>query len=266
MSLQHSDTILIKLGGSILHQEETIDALCRDIQRLRENNQKILLVHGGSKAINEALKQYHIEAEFIDGLRVTSNKAIKIIEMVLCGQVNQILVRGLNHHQVPAIGLSGAENRMLFCKPHSEVHGFVGDIETVHPGMILHLLSCEPALMPVIASIGVNEAGQAMNINADLAAAHLAASLNVKQLIYLTDQDGIYDQERRLFSMLSISQLIELINEGIVTGGMLVKVRAILHALHQGLDEVLILNGQKEDVLSKVILNQERQGSLCTSN
>ncbi len=125
----HASTILIKLGGSILHDAELMRSLCEDIKLIKGCGIKIVLVHGGSKAINKTLAVNSIESKFIDGLRVTSPEAMKIIEMVLCGQVNKSLVRKLNSIGLQAIGLSGSDNNMLLCEPYSLEHGFVGKIK-----------------------------------------------------------------------------------------------------------------------------------------
>ncbi|MBA3535841.1 MAG: acetylglutamate kinase [Tatlockia sp.] len=257
-------TILIKAGGSILHEEERITLLCDDIKSLKEAGYKIILVHGGGKAINEALTIHDIPSEFIDGLRVTSSAAIKVIEMVLCGQVNQRLVRKLNHLGMDAIGLSGAEHKMLLCDYHSQKHGFVGDIQAVNPFFLNHILTSLD-LMPVIASIGIDRDGNALNINADMAACHLANSLGVDQLIYLTDQDGIYNAQGKIFSSLSEQNLQQLISHSIVEGGMLVKVKAILASLKAGLKGIMVLNGKQNQILLDAVLHNKGVGTLCSN-
>jgi acetylglutamate kinase len=257
-------TILIKAGGSILHDEERTSLLCDDIKSLKEAGFKIILVHGGGKAINEALTIHGIESEFIDGLRVTSAAAIKVIEMVLCGQVNQLLVRKLNHLRVNAIGLSGAENQMLLCDYYSQQHGFVGDIKAVNPFFVNHILASLDSI-PVIASIGIDKAGNALNINADMAACHLANSLGVDQLIYLTDQDGIYNDQGKIFSSLSEQNLQQLIHHSIVEGGMLVKVKAILASLKAGLEGIMVLNGKQNQILLDAVLHKKGVGTLCSN-
>jgi acetylglutamate kinase len=256
--------ILIKVGGSILHDSDYINDLCCDLKTILANGYQLVLVHGGSKAINEALNVYGIESNFIDGLRVTSSKAIKIIEMVLCGQVNQMLVRGLNKIGVKATGLSGAENQLLQCNYLEDKYGFVGEIKQVNATDIEDLLANQ--IVPVVATIGVDDDGNALNINGDMAACYLANALTVDQLIYLTDQDGIYNNDGKLFSTLSENCLQELVNQAIVKDGMLVKVNAILKALQHNLDQVLITNGKQQKILIKTILNQQNPGTLCLKN
>jgi acetylglutamate kinase len=259
-------TLLIKIGGSILHDEQSIISLCMDIKTIKEAGFQIILVHGGSHAINEALTIHGIQSEFVDGLRVTSAAAVKIIEMVLCGHVNLAIVKKLNSMGVSAIGLSGADQQMLLCDYYSKTHGFVGEIKAINTAMIHHLLSFKQtssSAIPVISTIGVDKAGNALNINADLTACHLANALNVDQLIYLTDQDGIYDSHGNVFSQLSEEKIQTLIDHAIVSGGMLVKARAVLASLKAGLTDILILNGNQKNVLLDVLLNEEKHGTSC---
>ncbi|MGQ3887570.1 acetylglutamate kinase [Legionella sp. CNM-1927-20] len=256
-----SKLILIKVGGSILHDLKAASALCNDLKAILASGYQIVLVHGGSKAINEALTIYGIESKFIAGLRVTSSVAIKIIEMVLCGQVNQMLVRMLNKLGIKAAGLSGAENHMLQCNYLDNKYGFVGEVKQVNPGDIHHLLANQ--ITPVIATIGVDDAGNAVNINGDMAACHLASALSVDKLIYLTDQDGIYNNQGELLATLSENALQELVKHAVVNNGMLVKVNAILNALQHNLDQVMIANGRQPNILINAILNQQNPGTLC---
>lgn len=255
-------TILIKAGGSILHEMKSVFSLCNQIKAITEAGYKVILVHGGGKAINEALSIHGIESEFIDGLRVTSKAAIKVIEMVLCGQVNQLLVRQLTHKGIKAMGISGVENQLLLCDFYSKNHGYVGEIKTVNTQFLSHLLFSLNTI-PVIASIGIDKKGNALNINADLAASELAKSLNVDQLIYLTDQEGIYDEQGQFLTSLSLSSLMQLIDNAIVSGGMLVKVKAILASLTAGLHEICVLNGRKKGVLVDTILQGKNLGTRC---
>jgi acetylglutamate kinase len=267
-SIQHAcnKTLLIKIGGSILHDEQKIASLCMDIKVIKESGYQIILVHGGSTAINEALTIHGIQSEFIDGLRVTSAAAAKVIEMVLCGHVNPSIVKKLNRIEVNAIGLSGTDQQMLFCDYYSKTHGFVGDIKAVNTEIIHHLLSFKNSCsnsIPVISTIGVDKEGNALNINADMAACHIANALRVAQLIYLTDQDGIYDSKGNIVPQLSEEKIQTLIAQCIVRGGMLTKAKAVLAPLKVGLTRILILNGNQKNVLLDVLFNDKKLGTLC---
>lgn len=259
----HEKKILIKVGGSILDNEAAIENLCADIKVLTDAGMKLVLVHGGSKAINRHLAIHNIESSFVDSLRVTSAAAMTIIEMVLCGNINKLLVRKLNSFGINAVGISGTDNAMLQCDYYSKTHGYVGAVKKVNPVTAIQLMSTS---IPVIAPIGVDKTGNAMNINADYAASHLASALNVDQLIYLTDQDGIYDPYKSIYPELSNNDLRRLITKKIVADGMLVKTKAILSALNNGFCQVLIMNGNSKNILLRKILASENIGTICKSH
>ncbi len=256
-----NNKILIKMGGSILNDPNTMALLCNGIKTLKEAGYKIIVVHGGGKAINATLAIHGVQSTFEQGLRITSAAAIKIIEMVLCGQVNQTLVRKLNHTGIDAIGLSGAAHHLLHCTQYSEQHGFVGKIKAVNTMLIKQILSLQS--IPVIASIGVDDHGQPLNINADMAACQIANALDVQQLIYLTDQDGIYDQNGQVLSQLTADDLQALIQQGVVTDGMLVKAKAILSSLKSGFKKIHILNGHKQQNLHETLFKTSWSGTVC---
>ena len=259
-------TFLIKLGGSILNSAQLIESLCLDLKLLKQAGINIVIVHGGSKAINQSLSSHDIESTFVEGLRVTSFEAMKIIEMVLCGHVNKVLVRKLNSIGMSAVGFSGADHNMLECDFYSKKHGYVGLIKSINQKAIAHLLSKEGVsfnAIPVIAPVGVNAEGDPMNVNADDAASHLANALAVEKLIYLTDQEGVYDQRGALYSELSTNDLEGLVHDGTVKDGMLTKVKAILVALKGNLNHVHILNGSERHVLIKELFTVHGIGTLC---
>lgn len=266
----HGTTMLIKLGGSILDDDAIIKSLCHDLKLLKESGIKIIIVHGGSKAINTYLSLNNITSEFVAGLRITSVEAMTVIEMVLCGHVNTKLVRQLNSIGVKATGLSGADNNMLQCEYFSEQHGCVGSINSISTDLISQLLSPNTNAMhyssiPVIAPVGVDLNGNAMNINADYAASYIATAMKVDKLIYMTDQDGIHDNNGSIYQTLSPSDLQQLITNNTVTGGMLTKTKAILSALDGNLTHVHILNGNKQHVLIEELFTENCAGTLCTN-
>lgn len=259
-------TFLIKLGGAILEDPDNLAHICKDLKLLTQAGIHIVIVHGGSTSINQTLKVHGIESSFEDGLRVTSLEAVKVIEMVLCGHVNKQLVRQLNYIGLQATGLSGSDNNMLMCQPYSQVHGYVGVISSVNVEPVIQLLKT-PSLVnnaiPIIAPIGVNHKGQPMNINADYAASQLAVALKVDKLIYLTDQDGIFDKQGHLISEISKDSLRGLISNHTVLGGMLTKSKAILAALSTNLNHVHILNGNHQHVLIEELFTTNGVGTLC---
>jgi acetylglutamate kinase len=259
-------TVLIKLGGSVLNDQTAIKNLCSDLTLLKHMGIKLFLVHGGSKAINEQLAINHISSTFINGLRVTSPAAMNIIEMVLCGHVNPLLVRMLNHMGLPTLGLSGVDNQLLQCTTLDPSYGCVGHIEHINTRYLAKLLAQQDdvdAPIPVIAPIGVNAQGNAMNINADVAASALAIALQANKLIFVTDQTGIYNHKGEIYSELFDTELAALIANKVVTGGMLSKVNAILAALQAGINNIHILNGHHPHCLIEELFTVRGIGTLC---
>ena len=259
-------TILIKVGGSILNDDALIHTLCRDLTLLRKVGIKVVVVHGGSKAINEALALNQLDNKFINGLRVTTKEGMRVIEMVLTGHINTMLVRKLNHMRVNATGLTGADSGMLLCDHISEDHGYVGQITQVNVAPIHNVLSLQSmghGAIPVIAPVGVDENGHAMNINADWAAVEIAHALKVDKLIYLTDQNGIYDKDDNIISEITGAGLQQLIEDGTVSGGMLTKVDTIISALDKNIDNIHIINGKQYGALISELFTVKGIGTLC---
>ena len=259
----HGCTLVIKLGGSLLNDPHLIQQVCKDLQLLQNAGINLVLVHGGSKAIEENLAARQIPSHFIDGLRVTSAAAIKVIEMVLCGHVNPLLVRQLNQAELTATGLCGSDNQMLRCQAYSQQHGFVGQIQHVNPTAIQHIMAMRS--IPVIAPIGVDTQGNTFNINADWAASAIAIALQADKLIYVTDQNGVYDNNGKTLPVLTLTDLHNLINNKTVHSGMLTKVNAIIASLHAHLDHVHIINGKQPHALIKEIFTTQGIGTLCNN-
>lgn len=260
--------ILIKLGGSILEDMNRVKHLCEDLSLLKAAGIDIIIVHGGSKAINQELEHRKITSEFHEGQRITTIEMIECIEMVLCGHVQKNIVRTLNTMGVNAIGLTGSDNNMLLCSRVSEKLGEVGQIDKVDVSLLEQCFSTSqtmPGVIPVISPIGVDSQGNALNINADWAASAIAKALNIHKLIYLTDQDGIYDGTGELLSELDAGQLKELIDQGIVEDGMLTKVKTIISALQQGISHIHILNAKYRHVLLAELFTDEGVGTICRS-
>lgn len=259
-------SVLIKLGGSILHDPHMIRLLCEDLSLLKATGMSIVIVHGGGKAISCALEQAKINSEFLDGLRVTTPEAMDVIEMVLCGHINSLLVRQLNALGVEAVGLSGADQGMLMCEPLSPKYGEVGQIKTIATDLLDTLLTPSPSSstsIPIIAPIGIGPLGQALNINADVAASALALSMNVEKLIYLTDQEGIKGKHNERLSTLYAQDLRHLIQQGTVCDGMLTKVNAVLQALEGGIHDIHIINGKTPHSILTELFTAQGIGTVC---
>lgn len=192
-----SSRVLIKLGGASFQDETTLETVAQALKQFRRYGYQVILVHGGGPSINAELTRRGITWSFQQGQRVTTPEMMDVIESVLCGDINSKLVRFLGSHNIPAVGLSGADNRLLLCQQASSSLGQVGNVQEVTTQWVEGILKLEDSPIPVIAPIGVGLSGEAYNINADWAAAHLAAALKVEYLIFLTDQQGILDPDRK---------------------------------------------------------------------
>jgi len=260
-------TLLMKIGGAALTDPALVKALCSDLALIRHAGVKVVLVHGGGPSINQELMLRGLTWEFIGGQRATTPEMMDIVEMVLCGGVNRKIVRTLNAAGVLAAGVSGSDARLLQCKQASPKLGQVGAIEAVNPAVIQQYLATqrEPGqgMIPVIAPVGSGKSGQAFNVNADWAAAHIAVALGIQKVIYLTDQDGILDGAGKIVSELDAGELEQLIESGVVKGGMLAKAQTMLFALKSSVQELHVLNARREHCLIDELFTNAGVGTLC---
>lgn len=257
----NSSRVLIKVGGAALKDDSVLDTVTQAIQRYRRNSYKVVVVHGGGPAINAALESKGIKWTFVDGQRVTSPEMMTVIETTLCGEVNRKLVRHMGGSGLPVVGFSGTDNHTLMCTRQNEALGQVGQIQAVNCAWLEVLMRLPSAPVPVMAPIGIGHNGEAFNINADWAATKLAVALGVEQLIFLTDQKGILDGNKRLIETTTPLELQALMDDGTIQGGMMTKARSILHARKCGIPLVRVLNGV--DALNAV--NDESIGTVCAT-
>lgn len=263
-----SNTLLIKVGGSVLNDPVMIQSICDNLQILHDHNISIILVHGGGKAIDQALKIHHLSSQMIDGLRVTTDPMMDIIEMVLSGKVNQQLVRSINATGIPAMGLSGTDQNLLLCEALNPMYGRVGKISQVNTEFLSNLIQFQQLsninMIPVIAPIGVDLNGNAFNINADWVAATIAIALKMNTIMFMTDQPGIYDHENSMIPQLSVSKIKQMINAGIINNGMLVKANAIIHALENGINYIHIIKAPNSKDFANDYITGKIIGTTCT--
>jgi acetylglutamate kinase len=248
-----SKIIVIKYGGSAMKDKNLEKQILKDIILLKYVGMKPVIVHGGGSEISEEMKKKNKTPQFINGLRVTDEETMEIIEMVLTGKINTRLVAEINLHisegpgnGVKGIGLSGEDAQLLTVKKHqiSEL-GLVGDVENINPEILMILL--EKNYIPVIATVGVDKEGVRYNINADTVAAQIAISLQAEKLIFLTDVDGIFKDSSNpstIISSLNINKTKELIESGCVQKGMIPKVDAAIQAIKGGVKKIHLLNGK----------------------
>lgn len=259
-------TFVIKYGGSAMEDAELCRQVVADIELLKLMGIRVVLVHGGGKAINAQLKALNIPVNFKGGLRVTDEQTMRAVQQVLVGQVNQGLVWALNEYGHNAVGISGADGKTLKAAPMDPSLGRVGRIREVDPSLIETIL--EDGYIPVIASVGCGPDGF-YNINADVAAGKVAEAMGADKLIYLTDVDGLYgdvDDEDSLIQTLTRSETHELLASGALGGGMLPKIRSIAEALDAGVSEVVILNGTFPHSLLLEIFTDAGCGTMFTQD
>ncbi|PWU22370.1 MAG: acetylglutamate kinase [Bdellovibrio sp.] len=233
--------LLLKVGGSALRDGSVLTVVGSAIAELRHAGHEILVVHGGGPAINQELERRGISWQFIDGQRVTTPEMMDVIEMVLCGRVNRQLVRKLALSGFDCVGFAGTDAGLLSCVPASAQLGRVGQVEHVNSSVLAAWLTDNVGGVPIIAPVGLGADGECYNINADWAASQIAVAVKCQSLIFLTDQEGIWDENRRVREQLTAQQVQGLIEREIARDGMKVKCRAILHALHSGVEMVRVM-------------------------
>jgi len=248
--------LVIKLGGSTLEHQRTV---LQDIIWLRHMGVYPILVHGGGPYINEWLKRLNIEAHFENGLRVTDSQTLEIVRMVLLGQVNPQLVLMTSQMGGKAIGLSGTDGGMIRAHIANARLGFVGEIDAVDATPVWNLI--ETGYIPIIAPLGEAMDGTCLNINADLVASHLAGALGAAKLLFLSNVAGICHTDSKLIEEVSGAQANQLIEEGVITGGMIPKVQACLDAL-ETVPCVHILDGREPHILLKGLSANHTAGTM----
>ena len=246
--------IVLKLGGSSLQNPGTQQELTSLVRGYRAQGFDVVVVHGGGPAINQELTARGIEWKFINGQRQTTLEMIDVIEDVLAVQINSHLVATLIAADIPAVGLSGAQGQTLLCSQASEELMQVGKIEAVNTALIETALTLDGAPTPVIAPLGVDAAGAKYNINADWAAAKIAMALKAEKLVFLTDQNGILDQNSQLVQHATPRLINKMISDGVISGGMYTKVMTMMTALTEGVGQVRVLNA---NVASQLLQNEQ---------
>ncbi len=251
-------TFVVKLGGSVA---EAGDTVVQDIAILRKLGVRIVIVHGGGQAISGWLQRIGKEPRFVHGLRVTDDETMEVVAMVLAGKVNTDIVVALQRHSLAALGLTGADGSLFEAIPLSpgEELGLVGNVTKVNPTAVYAAL--DSGFIPVIAPIGYNRELGLMNVNADTAAGELAAAMAAEKAIFLTDVDGVLDADGHLISTLTESQVVELISQGVISGGMIPKVEACIRAL-AGARSAHIINGKVPNALLLEVLTESGIGTM----
>lgn len=255
--------VVIKYGGNAMINEELKDAVMGDIALLSLIGVKVVLIHGGGPEITDMLGKIGKKSEFVNGLRVTDKETADIVQMVLAGKVNKSLVNHLESKGCKAIGLCGADGHLISAKVKDEQLGFVGEITDINPEPIFDLLN--QGYVPVISTTAFDTDGNVYNINADTAAAGIAGVLGAESFISMTDIAGILrdkDDPSTLIPKVYVSDIPQLVNDNIISGGMIPKVDCCRDAIRKGVNKVFIIDGRVPHSLLIEILTDEGLGTM----
>ena len=263
----YNKIVVVKYGGNAMIDEQLKAQVMEDMVLLHLIGVKVVLVHGGGPEISQMLKRIGKETEFVDGLRVTDKESMDIVQMVLTGKVKKTLVNLLEKNGGKAMGISGIDGHMIDAVAKDERLGYVGRITAVNVEPILDLL--ENGYIPVISTVGCDSDGNAYNINADTAAARIAAGLKAESLISMTDICGILrdrDDPDTLISRVTVSEAAQLFRDGIISGGMVPKVDCCVDAVMCGVKKVFIMDGRVPHSILIEMLTDEGAGTMVVGD
>lgn len=262
----YNKIIVVKYGGNAMINEELKEAVMGDIVLLSLIGIKIVLVHGGGPEITDMLKKINKESRFVDGLRVTDKESVDIVQMVLAGKINKNLVNALQLKGGKAIGLSGMDGHMIKAVQMRPELEYVGEVTEVNTQPVLDVL--EKGYIPVISTVGCDNEGNVYNINADTAAARIAGALKAESLISMTDIAGLLrdkDDVSTLISKVYVSEVGELVRDGVISGGMIPKVECCIEAIRQGVHKVFIIDGRIPHSILIELMTDEGIGTMFVS-
>lgn len=255
--------VVVKYGGSAMKDEDLKQKVILDLVLLWTIGVKVVLVHGGGPEINAVMAKLGKKAEFIDGLRVTDRETVGIVQMVLAGKVNKTIVNQLEGKGAKAIGLSGMDGRLIEAEQKDERLGYVGNITRINTQPIYDLL--DRGYIPVISTIGCDRQGNAYNINGDTAAAEIAGALKAERFILMTDIDGVLrdkDDPSTLISEISREEAEKYCADGVISGGMIPKVKSCFDAIEEGVKSTVIINGTVPHAILTELLTNEGCGTM----
>ena len=274
-------TFVIKYSGNAMDKADLRDAFAQDIIMLKYIGINPVIVHGGGPQIGQYLKKMGLESKFVGGLRVTDKETMDIVEMVLGGLVNKSIVQLINSYSgghVKAVGITGKDGCLIKAKKlDAEEYfrsigdyrptelldlGHVGEVEEVNPELLIHL--DEDNYIPVIAPIGFDAEGNAYNINADFVASAIAGALKAEKVLFLTDIEGLKDENGNTLSSATVSQINQMIKDGVIKGGMIPKVKACIQALEKGVNKAHILDGRLPHCVLLEIFTKKGVGTEIT--
>jgi acetylglutamate kinase len=240
-------TVVVKYGGHAMDDDKTRESFAKDIVLLRYVGIHMVVVHGGGPQIAELLRRLGIQSRFVGGLRVTDDATMEVVEMVLAGTVNKEIVRQIAQAGGQAVGITGKDGGLVRARRLESELGRVGEVELVSPRLVEQLLASD--FTPVIAPVGVDGAGETVNINADPFAGSIAAALGAEKLVLMTDVQGVRDREGNLVSTLTTDRARQWIADGTIHGGMIPKVECGLRAVERGVGKAHIIDGRVDHAL-----------------
>jgi len=264
----YNKTVVIKYGGHAMVDSELKDKFAQDIVLMKYIGIHPVVVHGGGPQIGELLKKVGKESTFIQGMRVTDEETMNIVEMVLVGMVNKEIVSLINRHGGNAVGLSGKDGNLIlaekyylneekakFTPPEIIDIGLVGKVKKINTQLIAAV--AQGSFIPIIAPTGMGENGETYNINADIVAGEIAAALQAEKLVLLTDVPGVLDNRKKLINTMTDNEAMRLIDEGVIEGGMFPKIKCCLKALKAGVQKTHVIDGRlKHAILLEMFTDQ----------
>jgi len=268
-------TVVVKYGGNAIGETGVAEHFAQDIVLMRQTGIEPVVVHGGGPQIGAMLKKLEIKSSFVDGLRVTDQAAIDVVEMVLTGTVNKQIVNAINVAGGRAVGISGKDGHMIVAKKALRTRknpetgkienvdlGFVGEPSQINTQVIETIVKAD--MIAVIAPVGVGEHGETYNINADTVAGAVAGALHADRMLLLTDVPGVMDRQGNLIERLTPQQARELIADGTISGGMIPKVETCIDAVERGVRAAVILDGRIQHVLLIELFTEHGAGTMIT--
>jgi len=271
----HGKTVVIKYGGNAMINHDLKKAVINDVIFMKLVGMNPVLVHGGGPEINQLLKKLEIKSSFVNGLRITDEATMEVVEMVLVGKVNKEIVAQINQYGGKAVGLSGKDGNLIQAKKQytsvvdedgrecQQDLGLVGEVEKINTDILLAVI--EKGYIPVVAPVGVGPEGESYNINADYVAGELAAALQAEKLVLLTDVEGIfsnYADKSSIISSLKVDEVDTLIKRGVIAGGMIPKVQCCVNALMGGVNRTHIIDGRIPHSILLEIFTHEGIGTM----
>ena len=254
-----NDIIVIKCGGSVLLEKNLFDQFIEDISVINKLGLSVVVVHGGGKNIQKKLDEHNLKSAFIDGLRVTDEKTIKIVEEALL-ELNFEILSEISNHHANSVSISPKKNNVIRVIPERKELGFVGTPSEIKKDTILEIINEKK--IPLIVPMGIGEDNNIYNINADVAAGAIAKELNARRLLLMTDVEGVLDKSKNLISEINSSMANEMLENKTIAGGMIPKIKTCLDAVNNGVTGVVIVDGRKQHSILFEIFSDKGAGTL----